>query len=135
LRRLARELGVDARFLGALTDDDLPGLFTGARAIVVPSRYEGFGLAALEGLAAGRPTLVADAGALPEVVGDAGVVLPTDDSQAWADAIRGAADPGTQSPSDRRARAAEFTWRRAAERTVALWRQLAATSAPIAPRS
>ncbi len=125
LRQAASQLGVtDAvRFLGVVDDAELDRLLTGARAIVVPSTYEGFGFAALDGLAHGRPTLVADAGALPEVVGSAGVVLPPDDPRAWAGAIADTAVDATAAPARRRARAGEFGWQRAAAATVQLWRE------------
>ncbi len=58
----------------ATTDAQLAALMAGADAVCLPSLYEGFGLTALESLACGAPLLVSDRGALPEVVGDAGVV-------------------------------------------------------------
>ncbi|MBK8101637.1 MAG: glycosyltransferase [Planctomycetes bacterium] len=86
LQRLARTLGVSGslEFAGVVDDATLAAWYATAAAVCVPSRYEGFGLPAVEAIAAGAPTLVADAGALPEVVGSAGVVLPVDDPDAWA---------------------------------------------------
>jgi glycosyltransferase involved in cell wall biosynthesis len=125
LRALTAQLGLSAsvQFLGAVADGELQQLYAAAGAIVVPSRYEGFGLCALEGLAHGRPVLVADAGALPEVTGDAATVLPADDAAAWARAIA-ARDRDGRSPEVRRARAAVFAWPRAAAQLVAAWRSL-----------
>ncbi|MBX3462027.1 MAG: glycosyltransferase [Planctomycetes bacterium] len=118
---LARVPGV--RWFGAVDDDELPALYQHARAVVVPSRHEGFGLCALEGLAHGRPVLASDAGALPEVLGGTGVLLPTDDSAAWAAAILATAvDDG--GGSRRRARAQQFAWPEAAARLLAVWRRL-----------
>lgn len=125
LRRLAERLGVGGRvrFVGALSDDHLPTLYAGATAVCVPSRYEGFGLCAAEGIAAGRPVLVSDRGALPEVVGDDGVVLPADDPAAWTAALAAAASHRRR-PSPRRR---SDGWRRAAQDLLACWRSLAAT--------
>ncbi|MEA2168273.1 MAG: hypothetical protein QOF76_1573, partial [Solirubrobacteraceae bacterium] len=63
--------------LGHVDEADLPGLYAGAEVVVVPSKHEGFGLIALEAMASGTPVVAARAGALPDTVGDAGVV--TDD--------------------------------------------------------
>ncbi|MGE3172273.1 MAG: glycosyltransferase [Planctomycetota bacterium] len=130
LRALARRLGVADRveLCGVEDDAAVQRRYAAARAVVVPSRCEGFGLCALEGLAHSRPVLVAAAGALPEVVGDAGRVLPPDDAAAWARAIGalGAADHDDDARRRRRARAAAFGWPAAAARLVALWRELSA---------
>ncbi|MCA8976041.1 MAG: glycosyltransferase [Planctomycetes bacterium] len=139
-RRLARlvrklDLGTRVRFRGVLADDQIHALYAGARAVVVPSVYEGFGLCALEGLAFGRPTLVADAGALPEVVGDAGTVLPATDAAAWAAAIESTARDEVGAVAQRRARAAASTWSSAADLTLATWRRLAATATISARKS
>lgn len=128
LRALASRLrlGDAVHFRGRLPDAEVAVLYAAARAIVVPSFYEGFGLCALEGLAHGRPVLVAAAGALPEVVGPAGIPLPPDDPAAWARAIAATAtDPPGAIPA-RRARAAQFAWPAAATRLLAVWRDLAA---------
>lgn len=126
LRELARRLGVESRvrFLGVVDERSLTKLYESARAVLVPSRHEGFGLCALEGLAHGRPVLVADRGALPEVVGDAGVVLPADDPLAWARAVQALEDDASQRER-RRARAASWSWDTAARAQLAVWRSLA----------
>ena len=128
IRRLAHELGVAAfvHCRGVVDDAEVARLQAGARAIVVPSTYEGFGLAAIDGLAHGRPTLVADAGALPEVVGDAGVILPPDDAGAWAEAIRATAHDDAARADARRAQAASMPWADAARDTLDLWRAVSA---------
>ncbi len=61
--------------LGHVDDADLPGLYASASCVVVPSKHEGFGLIALEAMACGVPVVAARAGALPETVGDAGLVV------------------------------------------------------------
>lgn len=74
-------------YRGYVREADREQLFRGARAVVLPSWDEGFGLPALEGMAVGTPVIVSNAGALPEVVGDAGVLVSPDDPDAWAQAI------------------------------------------------
>lgn len=123
----ARRAGIAAAFdrRGVVSERELARLYAGASVVAVPSWYEGFGLAALEGLAFGRPVLVSDRAALPEVVGNAGVVLPADDPLAWATAIgRALEDPPDEDTV--RARAARFSWARAAGALLATWREAAA---------
>ena len=125
LRALAHSLGVAERvtFTGSVDDGALQRIYATAGAIVVPSVYEGFGLAALEGLAHGRPTLVADCGALPEVIGDAGITLPANDPRAWANAFA-TLDDSEPARRARMRRAAEFSWQRAARAMLDVWRSL-----------
>ena len=75
------------RRLGRVPEPDVAGLLELAAVVAVPSRYEGFGLPALEAMAAGAPVVAADATALPEVVGDAGRLVPVGEPGPWAEAI------------------------------------------------
>ena len=75
------------RSLGYVDDADLPGLYAGARAFVLPSRYEGFGLTCLEAMACGVPVVAADRAALPETCGGAALLVDPDDPDALADAV------------------------------------------------
>lgn len=86
---LVRELGLGARlrFVSGLSDGELSALFASATIAVTPSLYEGFGLPAAEAMACGAPVVVTDGGALPEVVGEAGVIVPAGDATALADAL------------------------------------------------
>lgn len=118
------------RFAGYVPDDALPGLVAGAAALVHPSLGEGFGLTPLEAMAAGTPVVVAGAGSLPWVVGDAGVVVgaPTD-GDAWAGAIAAllADDERRAALVDAgRSRAATFTWASAARATLAVYGEVLA---------
>jgi len=74
-------------FAGTASNDELVKLYSQSSAAIVPSVYEGFGFPAGEAMACGVPVISSDGGALPEVVGDAGIVVPARDHQALADAI------------------------------------------------
>ncbi|MBM4369786.1 MAG: glycosyltransferase, partial [Deltaproteobacteria bacterium] len=67
--------------------DDVPALLAEADVLAVPSRWEGFGIAALEGMAAGVPVVASDVGGLAELVGDAGVLVPPGNPRALRDAL------------------------------------------------
>ena len=89
------------RSLGYVDDADLPGLYAGARAFVLPSRYEGFGLTCLEAMACGTPVVAADRAALPETCGDAALLVDPDDGEALTRAVLIAA--ATRPPARRSA--------------------------------
>ena len=126
LHALATRLGIpdSLQWCGVRDDAATAELYATARAVVVPSRYEGFGLCALEGLAHGRPVLVASAGALPEVVGAAGVVLPPEDPAAWARAIEALAAPGAAAATSPTERAAAWGWPAAARALISAYRSV-----------
>ena len=87
---LVDKLGVrdKVEFVGAASTDDLVRYYNEATIAVVPSVYEGFGFPAAEAMACGTPVIASDGGALVEVVGDAGVVVPSRNEVALADAIQ-----------------------------------------------
>lgn len=89
LRSLAESQGVSDRViqLGRVTAAELDGLYQHAIATVFPSRYEGFGMVALEAMARGCPVIAADATALPETVGDSAMLVAPDDRDGWAEAM------------------------------------------------
>jgi glycosyltransferase involved in cell wall biosynthesis len=113
------------QFAGPVSDDELPALYAGAVAVCVPSRYEGSGLCALEGLAAGRPVLVSDRGALPEHAGAR--VLPADDPAPWTAAMaEAAAQPVPPRPTD----VFPDPWQPGAAGLLEVWRSVAAGGLP-----
>lgn len=111
-------LGLRSRVVtpGYVTRDELAALMSGSSAFVYPSRYEGFGLAPLEAMACGAPVVASNVASLPEVVGEGGVLVPTDSVDAWRAAI------ASTLSLDRRvvrqsalAQAARFDWDTAVE--------------------
>ncbi len=121
----APELRDRVRFTGFVDQEDLPGLVGGARALVLPSRYEGFGMPVLEAMAAGTPVLCSDRGALPEVAGGAALHFDADDEEALAGLLaRIDGDDGLWEDLRRRGleRAAPFTWERCARETLEAWK-------------
>jgi alpha-1,3-rhamnosyl/mannosyltransferase len=100
------------RRVGRIPEADVAALLDLAAVVAVPSRYEGFGLPALEAMAAGAPVVAADATSLPEVVGGAGRLVPVGAVDAWAEAIGELlADPDEQDRLRRagRERASRYT--------------------------
>jgi alpha-1,3-rhamnosyl/mannosyltransferase len=121
---LARELrdgGADLR--GYVSTPDLAGLYRGAAALVFPSRYEGFGLPALEAMACGAPVVAADEPALREVAGDAAVYAEDGD---FAAAVRRALDERDERVAAGLERAKLFSWAETARRTAEVYRRVLA---------
>jgi glycosyltransferase involved in cell wall biosynthesis len=120
--RFIRLYGLDDRitFVGRTNRDELVNYYRGAELLVSPSRFEGFGFPAGEAMACGTPVIVSDGGALPEVAGDAGIVVPYGDEIALARAIdRVMGDPALRRRMGRagRERVLEnFSWSGAAVR-------------------
>lgn len=114
--------------LGWVGDDDRAGLLAGATVLAYPSRYEGFGFPPLEALAAGIPVVATTAGALPEVLGDAAVLVPVGDADALAEALAGLVDDPTArvaSVARGRLRAERYRWDRSADEMVSLYHRVA----------
>jgi glycosyltransferase involved in cell wall biosynthesis len=108
------------RLLGHVPDDELPALYAGASAFVLPSRYEGFGLPVLEAMASGVPVVAADRTALPETAGGAAVLADPDDPEALADAIATALRDAPSLRARGLEHAARFSWDATARRLCAL---------------
>lgn len=125
----AAELPQPARAVGRVDDAGLRALYEQAACFVFPSRYEGFGLPAVEAMACGCPVVAARAGALPEVCGEAALLAdPANPRDIAAAVARVLDEPGL---ADRlreagRVRAAGFTWEQAARRLAAVAGELAA---------
>jgi glycosyltransferase involved in cell wall biosynthesis len=110
---------------GYVPDDDLAPLYSGALAFVYPSLYEGFGLPPLEAMQCGTPVITSNTSALPEVVGDAGIMVTPDDADALCHAMRDMYQrPDLRTASGKRAieRAADFSWDRYTDNVVAAYR-------------
>jgi len=108
------------RLLGYVADSDVAALYSGALAFVFPSLYEGFGFPVLEAMQCGTPVLCANTSSLPEVAGDAALLVNPLDVEQIADGIqRLVSDAALRSAliARGRAHAATFTWRRAAQQT------------------
>jgi len=111
--------------VGRVEDDELPALYSGARALVFPSLYEGFGLPALEAMACGTPVIASNTTGLAEAVGDAGVTVDPRSAEELTDAMRRVLDDDALRErliAAGLARAAEFTWGRMARSTAAVYR-------------
>ena len=122
--RLARELrlaGADVR--GYVSKDELAQLYRGAAALVLPSRYEGFGLPVVEAMASGTPVVAAPDAALREVAGDAAVFA---EAPELAGAVRRALDERERLVAAGLERARRFTWVETARRTLDGYRELLA---------
>jgi glycosyltransferase involved in cell wall biosynthesis len=121
--------GLDGRvhFLGFVDDADLPALYSRATLFVFASLYEGFGLTPLEAMACGVPVLVSNASCLPEVVGEAAVLLSPHDEAAWTAAMDSLlADPVRRgrlvAAGFRQSR--QFTWGKAARQLLTIYQKL-----------
>jgi len=131
--KLVREFNLDGmvRFTGRLTRDQLAQQYAAARIAVVPSLYEGFGLPAAEAMACGTPVIATTGGALPEVVGNAGMLVPPADAAALAHAIRQLLkDQQAQqrmSEAGKKRVKEQFSWEQAARRTLDVYREVLAT--------
>jgi glycosyltransferase involved in cell wall biosynthesis len=126
---IAKAQASNAQLLGRVTDDELRALYAGAAAFAYPSLYEGFGLPPLEAMAAGAPVLTSNISSLPEVVGDAAVLVDPTNTTAIADGLTRLltdAPYAAQLRASGRARAATFSWDRTAAETLAAVQTIAA---------
>ncbi len=122
------DIGACVRFTGRIEYEDFARYYAGAAMAVIPSLYEGFGMPAGEAMACGVPVISTVGGALPEVVGDAGLLVPAADSKALEHAIVSLLDN-----PDKRHRLGmaglervkrSFTWKHAAQKTVDVYREV-----------
>jgi alpha-1,3-rhamnosyl/mannosyltransferase len=125
--RSIHELGLESRvsWLGRVPDEEMPALYASADAVVYPSLGEGFGVPPLEGMATGTPVVAARAGSLPEVLGDAALLVDPTDARALADGIEAVLsreDVRRRLVDAGRRHARRYTWERCAERTLQVYR-------------
>ena len=124
------DLGDDVVFTGYVEDADLPALYNGADLFVLPSKCEGFGIPLLEAMACGIPVIANKCLSMPEVVGDAGILVNCGDVSTLARAIRDTMEDESLRHSLRESgleRAREFTWPNTARSTLEVYEQVADT--------
>ena len=122
VREKMARLGPRLHHMESVDPDELPAIYNLARVLAHPAWYEGFGLPPLEAMACGTPVVVSAASSLPEVVSDAGVLVPPGDAEEWRKALeRVVGDTDLAADLRHRGilRAAQFSWERAATMT---WR-------------
>ena len=130
LVKLIRRLGIghSIHFTGRINNGEFVRQYARATAAVVPSVYEGFGLPVGEAMACGVPVISTTGGALPEVVGDAGILVKPADSRALAGAIRDLLNNPLRAKelgmAGYRRVHKHFTWKKAAEKTVSAYREV-----------
>jgi glycosyltransferase involved in cell wall biosynthesis len=130
LEDTVEELGLEGNmvFTGFVPEEDLPALYSGSAAFICVSLYEGFGLPLLEAMACGTPVLASDSSSIPEVVGDAGLLVdPLEPEQIAAGMARLAveADLAADLAARGRERAAGFTWEKAADNIMGSYETVA----------
>jgi glycosyltransferase involved in cell wall biosynthesis len=133
-RRLLESSGLEhhVRQMSRVSEEELVGLYNVADVFVLPSLYEGFGLPVLEAMACGTPVVAANAASLPEVVGDAGLLVDPRSPEAIAEAIAQVLeDPALASDLRERGfqRARAFTWEQNALRTLEVYHRVLENSA------
>jgi len=123
-------------FTGYVADEDLSALYSAAELFVFPSLYEGFGLPPLEAMACGTPVITTNVSSLPEVVGEAALLVDPRDTKSLSEAIeRGLNDPLLRAELRQKglAQADHFNWEQTARQTLAIYQELFAK--PVAPVS
>jgi len=123
LKKQAQELGLmdQVKFLDYVSYDDLPKIISGAIALVFPSLWEGFGLPVLEAMACGTPVITSNLSSLPEVAGDAAILIDPYRVEEITDAMQAIAnDTGLRSHLSQLglARATQFSWQKTGKATV-----------------
>ena len=112
-------------FTGYLPDQDLAPIYSGALMFVYPSLYEGFGLPPLEAMQCGTPVIVSNTSSLPEVVGDAGILIDPRSKDELCQAMwELVSDERSRKDLSQKAiaRASEFTWKKSVDKTVEVYR-------------
>ena len=123
------KLGLKPRvhFTGFVEEEDLPALYNGADLFVFPSLYEGFGLPPLEAMACGTPVVTSNTSSLPEVVGDAAIMVDPYNVDAISEAMaRVLNDPVLAEDLRQRGllQAEQFSWQKMAEETIEVYKKV-----------
>jgi glycosyltransferase involved in cell wall biosynthesis len=121
------DLAKNVIFTGAISDTELLALYNIADAFVFPSLIEGFGLPPLEAMACGCPVIASERTSIPEVVGDAGILIDPEDPEAWCNAISTVLnEPPLRGNMKRKSiqQAAKFSWEKCAQKTRDLYREI-----------
>jgi len=129
LARLVADLDLqaDVSFTGFIDDDELPGLYAGADFVVYPSLYEGFGLPVLEAMASGAPVITSNVSSLPEVAGDAALLVDPRSVAELCSAMLKLAGDGALCATMRalgRKQAARFSWQQTVAETVGVYERV-----------
>ena len=115
--------------VSGIPDEELPALYRGAEVFVYPSRFEGFGIPIIEAMACGTPVVASRSSCLPEVADGAAVMVDPENAEGLAVALeQGLCDETLRSnlQARGRARAAQYTWRRAAEQLLGVYEKVMA---------
>lgn len=115
------------KFLGYVQDEDMNKLYSGAILFVFPSIYEGFGLPPLEAMASGTPVIVSNSSSLPEIVGDAGILVNPFDIKEWKEAILKVLSDSTfynLKKEQGLKRAKNFTWQSSASKILDIFEKI-----------
>ncbi len=116
-------------FTGYVEDEDLPAIYNAAKIFAFPSLYEGFGLPPLEAMASGTPVISSNTSSMPEVIGEAGILLPPENEKEWAKAMVTLYADKKEWDRLRAAgliQAKKFSWERCAQETVEVYKKVAA---------
>ncbi|TSC91835.1 MAG: group 1 glycosyl transferase [Candidatus Berkelbacteria bacterium Licking1014_85] len=129
LNEIVEKLGLvnHVIFTGYITEEEKILLYNASIALVFPSIYEGFGFPPLEAMNCGAPVIASHASSIPEVVGEAGILLDPNDQYAWAQAMKQVMTLGSlrkKMISDGFKQAKKFSWKKTAEKTVRVYEQV-----------
>jgi glycosyltransferase involved in cell wall biosynthesis len=127
--RAVRELGIESvtRCLGVVPHSELPKVYNCIDLLLFPSLYEGFGWPPLEAMACGTPVVISNAGSLPEVVGESGLMYPAEDYRGFAEAMHAVlTNEGLRQSlvENGLVRARKFTWEETAQKTLTVYEQV-----------
>ena len=120
-------IAAQTKLIGVVSDETLIGLYQRAAIFAFPSLYEGFGLPVLEAMACGAPVLCSNTSSLPEVAGDAAILIDPRNVERWSMELARMMEDGalrTELSERGRARALTFSWDRTAAETVAVYRRI-----------